>query len=131
MLGAEAVFEANCCGWPVGHADGTGELLSIEPLGDDNWWLRIRAPEEMLRYLVFKGSVAIDGISLTIAGVEEDVVAITVIPLTYRGTVLHLKRPGDRVNIECDILAKYVERMLGAMERPSRLSVEKLREMGY
>src|SRR5271155_11659 len=63
-----------------GHVDGTGEFLSLEELGDDNWWLRIRVPAELDRYLVFKGSIAIDGISLTIAAIEDCVVSVTIIP---------------------------------------------------
>lgn len=95
-----------------GHVDGTGEFLSFEPLGDDNWWLKIRIPAELDRYVVYKGSLAIDGISLTVAAVEDRVVAVTIIPHTYEQTALREHRPGDRVNLECDVLAKYVEKML-------------------
>ncbi len=114
-----------------GHVDGAGEFVSIEPLGDDNWWLQVRAPSELNRYLVYKGSVAIDGISLTIAAVEGDIIAVTIIPHTYRNTTLHTYRAGSRVNLECDIIAKYVERMLANVERPSSLTEQKLRELGY
>src|SRR5664280_2424471 len=69
-----------------GHVDGTGELLSLEALGNDNWWLRIRVPPELDPFLVYKGSVAIDGISLTIAKLEGDVLAATIIPHTWRNT---------------------------------------------
>jgi riboflavin synthase len=95
-----------------GHVDGTGELLSLEELGGGNWWLRIRAPAELDRYLVFKGSIAIDGISLTIAAIEDCVVSVTIIPHTYRNTTLGGYLPGARVNLECDILAKYVEKLM-------------------
>jgi len=95
-----------------GHVDGAGELVSLEPLGGENWWLRVRAPAELDRYLVYKGSVAIDGISLTVAAVDDGVMAITIIPHTCQNTNLRLRRPGDRLNIECDILAKYVEKMM-------------------
>lgn len=114
-----------------GHVDAVGELVSVEPLGDDNWWLQVRVPQDVLRYLVFKGSIAIDGVSLTIAAVEGDVISVTVIPHTYCTTTLQFRRPGDRVNLECDILAKYVERMMGTLERPSGLTVERLKELGY
>jgi riboflavin synthase len=95
-----------------GHVDGTGELLSLEPLGDENWWLRIRVPAELDRYLVFKGSIALDGISLTIASLERDVLSVTIIPHTYQVTTLATYQPGDRLNIECDVLAKHVEKLL-------------------
>jgi riboflavin synthase len=95
-----------------GHVDGTGEFLSMEQLGDDNWWLRIRIPQELDRYLVYKGSIAIDGISLTIAALEDCVVSVTVIPHTYHHTTLGAHKPGSRVNLECDVLAKHVEKLL-------------------
>jgi riboflavin synthase len=95
-----------------GHVDGTGQLLSYEPIGEGNWWLRIGVPQELDRYLVFKGSVAIDGISLTIATLENCVLGITIIPHTNEVTRLGQYKPGDRVNIECDILAKHVEKLM-------------------
>src|SRR5690606_29340161 len=95
-----------------GHVDGVGELLALEALGDGNWLLRVRAPEELLRYLVLKGSIAVDGISLTVAALDRDVFEIAVIPHTYKETTLARRRPGDRLNLECDILAKHVERLL-------------------
>src|SRR5579871_4010381 len=69
-----------------GHVDGTGEFLGLESLGDENWWLRVRVPAELDRFLVYKGSICIDGISLTIASLESDVLAVTIIPHTYRNT---------------------------------------------
>lgn len=114
-----------------GHVDATGEFLSAEALGAENWWLRVRVPTEVERLLVFKGSIAIDGISLTVASLEGDVLAVTIIPHTWRHTNLHTHRPGDRVNLECDILAKYVEKLLGRLERPPSLTLEKLRDLGF
>ena len=115
-----------------GHVDGTGELLSLELLGDENWWLKVRIPPDLERYLVYKGSIAIDGISLTIAEVEAGMVAVTIIPHTYRSTALATHRPGDRLNLECDIIAKHVEKMLSMLDvKRSRFSVENLQEMGY
>lgn len=99
-----------------GHVDGTGEFVSLENLGDENWWLKIRVPAELDRYLVFKGSIAIDGISLTIASLERDILGVTIIPHTYQNTVLGSRRPGDRLNLECDMLAKHVEKLLAAMD---------------
>ena len=98
-----------------GHVDGTGELVSMEPLGDDNWWLRVRVPPELDRFLIYKGSIAIDGISLTIAAIEAGVLSVTIIPHTYRNTTLGEYRPGSRLNIECDVLAKHVEKLLLGM----------------
>ena len=95
-----------------GHVDGVAEQLALEALGDGNWLLRMRAPEDLLRYLVFKGSVAVDGISLTVAALNRDVFDIAIIPHTYSETTLARRRPGDRLNLECDILAKHVERLL-------------------
>jgi riboflavin synthase len=95
-----------------GHVDGTGEFLSLDELGEDNWWLRIRVPAELDPFLVFKGSIAIDGISLTIAALEKDVLSVTIIPHTYRNTTLAGYRAGSRVNLECDVLAKHVEKLL-------------------
>jgi riboflavin synthase len=95
-----------------GHVDGTGEFLALEPLGDGNWRLCVRAPRDLLPYLVHKGSVAIDGVSLTVAALVDDVVEVAVIPHTFEQTNLGARRPGERVNLEADILAKYVERQM-------------------
>ena len=101
-----------------GHVDGTGEFLSLEALGEDNWWLRIRVPAELDPFLVFKGSIAIDGISLTIAALDADVLSVTIIPHTYRNTSLAGYRAGSRVNLECDVLAKHVEKLLRRVAVP-------------
>lgn len=97
-----------------GHVDATGELLSLNDIGDGNWWLKVRIPSDVDRYVVFKGSIAIDGISLTVAAIEHCVVSVTIIPHTYEHTALRQRRPGDRVNLECDVFAKYLEKMVGA-----------------
>jgi riboflavin synthase len=99
-----------------GHVDGTGEFLSLDPVGDENWWLKIRVPKELDRYLVFKGSISIDGISLTIAALERDVLSVTIIPHTYEATTLGTYKTGSRVNLECDVLAKHVEKLLESVE---------------
>lgn len=114
-----------------GHVDGTGEFLSLEALGDENWWLKVRVPAELDPFLVYKGSIAIDGISLTIAALEADVLAVTIIPHTWRNTTLGGYRPGARVNLECDVLAKHVEKLLRRLDLKSGLTVDKLREQGY
>lgn len=99
-----------------GHVDATGELVSLESLGDGNWWLKVRVPCELDRYLVFKGSITIDGISLTIAGLDNDaagtLVSVTIIPHTYENTTLRFAKPGSRLNVEVDVLAKHLEKLL-------------------
>jgi len=99
-----------------GHVDGTGEFLSLDSVGDENWWLKIRVPAELDRYLVFKGSIAIDGISLTIASLDQHVLSVTIIPHTYEVTTLGTYKPGGRLNLECDVLAKHVEKLLESVE---------------
>jgi len=114
-----------------GHVDGVGELLALEKLGDDNWWLKVRIPAALDRYLVYKGSIAIDGISLTIAELRGDVMAVTIIPHTYHNTTLGTRKPGDSLNLECDVLAKHVEKLLGTLDVKPGLTIEKLKESGY
>lgn len=96
----------------LGHVDGTGEVLGLDDVGDGNWWLSVRAPEDLLQFLVYKGSIAIDGISLTIASLDEDVLGCAIIPHTYEVTTLRATRVGASVNLECDMLAKHVHRLL-------------------
>jgi riboflavin synthase len=114
-----------------GHVDGTGEFLGLDALGDDNWWLRIRVPSELDPFLVYKGSIAIDGISLTIATLERDTLSVTIIPHTYKNTTLAGYHAGARVNLECDVLAKHVAKLLGKLDVKQGLTVERLRENGY
>ena len=116
-----------------GHVDGTGEFLSMAPEGDGNWRLRIAAPPEAAPYLVYKGSIAIDGVSLTIAKLDETVVEVAIIPHTYSETTLGLRKPGDRVNIECDVIAKHVARLLEKVDVTggAGLNVDRLREQGF
>lgn len=98
-----------------GHVDATGELVGLDALGEGNWWLRVRLPEQLDRYLVEKGSIALDGISLTIAKLEPGpVVHVTIIPHTYTHTSLGTARIGDRINVEVDVLAKHVEKLLAS-----------------
>ena len=95
-----------------GHVDATGELISLDELGDGNWWLKVRVPAALDRYLVHKGSIAIDGISLTIATLEDGMVGVTIIPHTFANTTLGTAKAGTRLNIEVDVLAKHVEKLL-------------------
>jgi riboflavin synthase len=94
-----------------GHVDATGELLAIDPLGEDgNWWMKVEVPKSLDRYMVEKGSITLDGISLTIAALHP--LAVTIIPHTFANTTLGHVRPGARINIEVDVLAKHVEKLL-------------------
>lgn len=95
-----------------GHVDATGTLQAFRELGDGNWELTVQAPRELDRFLVYKGSIAIDGISLTIAAVTDGLVKVAIIPHTKAATNLGRRRPGERVNIECDVLAKHVDKLL-------------------
>jgi riboflavin synthase len=94
-----------------GHVDGKGTFISAIRSGDF-WTVRIGFPAEMARYFVYKGSVAVEGISLTIANLTEDFFEIAIIPKTWELTNLSALKPGDEVNLEADVIAKYVERMM-------------------
>ena len=115
-----------------GHVDARGRFLSAEEHGG-SWTVRIAYPPELARYLVFKGSVAVEGISLTVAALTDEHFEIAVIPKTWAVTNLSHLRAGDPVNLEADIIAKYVERILsvGARRDEPSLTVEKLSELGY
>jgi riboflavin synthase len=99
-----------------GHVDGTAILESLRELEDNNWELLVKVPQALDRYLVYKGSIAIDGISLTIADVTDRTVRVAIIPHTHQATNLSQRKPGDRLNIECDILAKHVEKLLSLLQ---------------
>ena len=94
-----------------GHVDARGQFMSVEDHGE-SWTVRIGFPPEIARYLVFKGSVAVEGISLTIANLSENYFEIAIIPKTWDVTNLSHLRPGDGVNLEVDVIGKYVERLL-------------------
>jgi riboflavin synthase len=97
----------------TGHIDGQGKIVRWERSGKDHL-LEIAAPAEVMRYMIFKGSVAVDGISLTVAAVEAQRFQIWIIPHTFEATALRGRAVGDAVNLEADILGKYVERFAGA-----------------
>ena len=96
-----------------GHVDGVGEIISREP--SENWeWLRIRIPRELMKYVVLKGSITLDGVSLTVNEVGEDFVGLSLIPETLTVTTLGSKAIGEKVNVEADVMAKHIERLLEA-----------------
>ena len=104
-----------------GHVDGTGTLESLRALGDGNWELLVRVPNDLDRFLVYKGSITIDGISLTIASIDKALLQVAIIPHTYEATNLASRKPGDRVNLECDVLAKHIGKLLEHMTLPGQL----------
>lgn len=94
-----------------GHVDGVGRFISREK--SENWdWVRIQIPKELMKYVVLKGSITLDGISLTVNEVGEDFVGLSLIPETLRLTTLGYKSPGDKVNVEVDVMAKHIERLI-------------------
>jgi riboflavin synthase len=95
-----------------GHVDGLATLSQREPQSDGSQLLRFAAPAEVLRYVVYKGSIAVDGVSLTVAGLHEGSFSIAVIPHTQAVTTLGFRQVGDQVNVETDVIARYVERLL-------------------
>jgi riboflavin synthase len=96
-----------------GHVDGVGHVVDRQP--GDSWEIvAVRLPEALLRYVVEKGSIALDGVSLTVTGIAGDVVSVSLIPETLRRTTLGVRSVGDAVNVEVDVLAKHVERLLAA-----------------
>ncbi len=98
-----------------GHVDGMGNILSKQSLPDHSWWVTIEATAAISRYIVLKGSIAIDGVSLTIADMEENCFSFAMIPHTARVTTLGYKQVGEKVNLEVDLMAKYAERILSPL----------------
>ena len=113
-----------------GHVDARGQFLSAAQAGGF-WTVRVGYPPEIAAYLVFKGSVSVEGISLTIANLTDEYFEIAVIPKTWQLTNLHALKNGDAVNLEADVIAKYVERILSVREKSSGVTIEKLEQFGY
>jgi riboflavin synthase len=113
-----------------GHVDGVARLLSLEKIktGED-WRLELEIPSSLAKYVVPQGSIAVEGISLTVAAIQSDRVEIAIIPHTYQATNLHALRAGDPLNIEVDVLAKYAEKM--AQGQLLKLSVAELIKQGF
>jgi riboflavin synthase len=115
-----------------GHVDGVGKLISLDRIADsENWWLHIELPHEVEKYTVYKGSISIEGISLTVAKLGENRCTIAIIPHTVEQTNLHSLKPGDLVNLEADLIAKYVEKMMKGSSAESSLTLEDLVEQGF
>ena len=115
-----------------GHVDSRGRFVAARQNGDF-WTVRVSFPKEIGQYLVYKGSISVEGISLTIAELGADYFEIAVIPKTWELTNLSTLRPGDEVNLEADVIAKYVERILlyGRAAESENITVEKLAKLGF
>lgn len=118
-----------------GHIDGTGKVVALER-EDNAIWVSIEVSESVLRYVIEKGSIAIDGISLTVASVDERMFKVSIIPLTQQETTLTSKRVGDIVNLECDMTAKYIEKFMLHREEEKKdqhnpLTMDFLKDNGF
>jgi len=114
-----------------GHVDGVGKLIAFERIADsENWWLHIELPPDVEKYTVYKGSISIEGISLTVAQLENNHCTIAIIPHTVEMTNLHSLKSGDPINLEADLIAKYVEKMMKG-DAESSLTIEQLVEQGF
>jgi riboflavin synthase len=117
----------------LGHVDTVGRVTHLAREGE-NWWYGVQIPDEFARYIVAKGSITVDGISLTLARWHDNVAEVAVIPYTYEHTNIRDRKPGDAVNLEGDILGKYVEKYLASRSEaysPSALTVEELTRQGF
>ena len=115
-----------------GHVDGVGKLIGMQRIADsENFWLSVELPREVAKYAVYKGSVCIEGISLTVAKLEGQVCTVAIIPHTVEFTNLNSLKPGDPVNLEADLIAKYVEKMMAGESVSSSLTVEELVRQGF
>lgn len=115
-----------------GHVDGVGHLASLKKIhGREDYWLTVTLPKGLSKYVVEKGSITIEGISLTVASVKGVKVNVAIIPHTYSATNLRELRPGDPLNIEVDVMAKYVEKMLEHNNAASNITLERLEREGF
>ena len=114
----------------AGHVDATGRVVDLRQ--DDNaLWVTIEAPQSVMRYVVKKGSIAINGVSLTVANLSERTLSVSLIPHTQGVTTLHSLKIGERVNLESDMIVKYVERLMGKSPEEGSLTIDFLREHGF
>jgi riboflavin synthase len=115
-----------------GHVDGVARLLALERVeGGEDYWLRCEIPAELAKYVVFKGSIALEGISLTVARIEGTAVTVAIIPYTYAATNLKSLQVGDALNLEVDVLAKYAEKMLKGEDVPGAVTLDRLISEGF
>lgn len=114
----------------LGHVDTVGEITALETR-ESSWMFTIAIPQDFMKYVIPVGSIAVDGVSLTVAQLREDGIGISIIPHTMEHTTFQFRKIGDKVNLEFDVLGKYVERLLASKEGEGRLSEKLLRELGY
>jgi riboflavin synthase len=115
-----------------GHVDGVGKFVALERIADsENYWLRIELPADVEKYTVYKGSISIEGISLTVAKLEGRECVVAIIPHTVEMTNLNSLKAGDPVNLEADLIAKYVEKMMSRENGESSLTIEELVRQGF
>lgn len=112
----------------LGHIDDTGEVMTVIP-EEDAHIMRISTPPRLMRYIAIKGFIAVDGVSLTIADLDDSYLTVSIVAYTMKRTTLGNRRPGDRVNLETDIIAKYIERLRAQSSRG--LTLESLEEYGF
>ncbi len=115
-----------------GHTNGIGTILEIDKLGE-NYFLKLKVNESLEKYLIEEGSITIDGVSLTIAELDGSKVGISLIPHTWHNTIIQYKKIGDKVNVETDVLAKYIEKLLGKNGANDNINITEnwLKELGY
>jgi riboflavin synthase len=115
-----------------GHTNGIGSILEINKLGE-NYFLRIKVDDNLEKYLIEEGSITIDGVSLTIAELDGSKVGISLIPHTWHNTIIQYKKIGDKVNVEIDVLAKYIEKLVGKNGTDANINITEnwLKELGY
>lgn len=115
-----------------GHVDGVGKFLGLELIpGAEDYWLKVQVPKDLAKYVAFKGSISIEGISLTVAKIQGTTLTVAIIPHTWKMTNLRSLKKGDPVNLEADILAKYAEKMLKGEEGPGGVTLERLISEGF
>ncbi|MCE5220499.1 MAG: riboflavin synthase [Clostridium sp.] len=118
-----------------GHIDGVGKIVSIKEEKDGTWFT-ISAPEDVLKYVIYKGSIGIDGISLTVAYVNDEMFKVSVIPHTLENTILSNKKVNSKINLECDLVGKYIEKLFASKDEKeeagkSQITMEFLRDNGF
>ena len=113
-----------------GHVNNTGKITQWYPRGD-NYFLEVEIPKSLAKYTILEGSIALDGISLTIAHLNWNRIGVNIIPHTVKNTSLQFKKVGDVINIEVDMIAKYIEKLLTSNKEPSSLTMENLKKWGY
>src|SRR5438105_2151027 len=115
-----------------GHVDGVGKVIAMERIADsENWWLTIELPPDVEKYTVYKGAISVEGISLTVAKIEGGQCTMAIIPHTVEMTNLNSLKPGDPVNLEADLIAKYVEKMMRSEAAENWLTIEELVQQGF